>query len=53
MEFSREEYCSGLSFPSTGDLPNPGIEPRSPALQVESLNVEELMPLNCGVGEGS
>ena len=32
MEFSRQEYWSGLSFPSPGDLPNPGIEPKSPAL---------------------
>ena len=31
MEFSRQEYCSGLPFPSPGDLPDPGIEPRSPA----------------------
>ena len=30
--FSRQEYWSGLPFPSPGDLPNPGIEPRSPAL---------------------
>ena len=30
--FSRQEYWSGLPFPSTGDLPNPGIEPRSPTL---------------------
>ena len=30
--FSMQEYCSGLPFPSPGDLPNPGIEPRSPAL---------------------
>ena len=37
MEFSRQEYWSGLSFPSSGDLPNPGIEPESPALQVDSL----------------
>ena len=37
MEFSRQEYWSGLSFPSPGDLLNPGIEPRSPALQVDSL----------------
>ena len=37
MEFSRPEYCSGLPFPSPGDLPNPGIEPRSPALQADSL----------------
>ena len=32
MGFSREEYWNGLSFPSLGDLPDPGIEPRSPAL---------------------
>ena len=30
MGFSKREYCSGLLFPSPGDLPNPGIEPRSP-----------------------
>ena len=34
MEFSRQEYWSG--FPSTGDLPNPEIEPRSPALQADT-----------------
>ena len=33
MESPRQEYWSGLPFPSPGDLPNPGIEPRSPALQ--------------------
>ena len=32
MGFSRQEYCSGLPFPSPGDLPDPGIEPRSPTL---------------------
>ena len=32
MEFSRQEYWSGLPFPSPGDLPNSGIEPGSPAL---------------------
>ena len=37
MEFSRQEYWSGLPFCSPGDLLNPGIEPRSPALQVDSL----------------
>ena len=37
MGFPREEYWSGLSFPSPGDLPDPGIEPGSPALQAESL----------------
>ena len=40
MEFSRPEYCSGQPFPSLGDLPNPGIEPRSPALQADSLPAE-------------
>ena len=37
MGFSRQEYWSGLPFPSPGDLPNPGIEPRSPVLQADSL----------------
>ena len=37
MGFSRQEYWSGLPFPSPGNLPNPGIEPRSPTLQADSL----------------
>ena len=37
MGFSRQEYWSGLPFPSPGDLPNLGIKPRSPALQANSL----------------
>ena len=37
MGFSRQEYWSGLPFPSLGVLSNPGAEPRSPALQVDSL----------------
>ena len=37
MEFSRQEYWSGLPFPSPGDLPHSGMEPGSPALQAESL----------------
>ena len=37
MGFSRQEYWSGLPFPTPGDLPNPGIEPRSPALWADSL----------------
>ena len=37
MGFSRQEYWSGLPFPSPGDLPNPGIEPKSPALQADTL----------------
>ena len=36
MRFSRQEYWSGLPFPSSGVLPNPGIEPQSPALQTDS-----------------
>ena len=40
MEFSREEYWSGLPFPSQGDLPDPGIECRSPALQADALPSE-------------
>ena len=38
--FSRQWYWNGLPFPSPGDLPNPGIEPRSPALQADSLPTE-------------
>ena len=37
MEFSRQEYLSGLPFPSPEDLPDPGIEPRSPALWADTL----------------
>ena len=40
MGFSGQEYWSGLPFPSPGDLPNPGIEPRSPALQADSLPIQ-------------
>ena len=40
MGFSRQEYWSGVPFPSPGDLPDPGIEPRSPALQADSLPTE-------------
>ena len=40
MGFSRQEYLSGLPFPSPGDLPDPGIEPMSPALQANSLASE-------------
>ena len=40
MGFSRQEYWSGLPFPPPGDLPNPGTEPRSPALQADSLPSE-------------
>ena len=37
MGFSRQEYGSGLPFPSPGDLPDPGIEARSPVLQADTL----------------
>ena len=37
MGFPRQEYCSGLTFPSPGDLPKPGIEPVFPAWQMDSL----------------
>ena len=40
MEISRQEYWSGLPFPSPGDLPDPRIEPRSPALQPDALPSE-------------
>jgi len=51
MEFSRPEYWNGKLFPSPGDLPNPGIKPRSPALQVDSLPSEPSgKPKNTGVG---
>ena len=40
MGFSRQEYWNGLPFPSPGDLPDPGIEPRSPTLQADTLPSE-------------
>ena len=42
MEFSSQEYWSGLPFASPGALPDPGIEPESPALQADSLLSEPL-----------
>ena len=51
VEFSRPEYWSGQPFPSPGDLPKPGIKPRSPTLQVDSLPAEpQGKPKNTGVG---
>ena len=51
MEFSRPEDWSGEPFPSPGDLPSPGIEPRSPALEADSLPAEPPgKPKNTGVG---
>ena len=42
MEFSRQEYWSGLPFPSPEDLPDPGIEPGSPKLQADTLPSQPL-----------
>jgi len=51
MKFSRQEYWSGFPYPPPGDVPNPGIEPRSPALQVDSLPAEPPgKPKNTEVG---
>ena len=51
MEFSRPEYWSGQLFPSPGDLSNPGIKPRTPTLQADSLPAEPPgKPRNTGVG---
>ena len=51
MGFSRQEYWSGLPCPPPGDLPNPWIKPRSPALQADSLSSElPGKPMNTGVG---
>ena len=49
MGFPRQEYWSGLSFPSPGDLPYPGIEPVSPEWQVDSLPLSHLR--SCEVWE--
>ena len=49
MGFSRQEYWNGLPFPSPGDLPNPGIEPRSPTLQADTLPSEPPGKLICSV----
>ena len=40
MGLFRQEYCSGLPFPSLGDLPDPGIKTKSPAMQADSLLAE-------------
>jgi len=48
MGFSRQEYWSGLPFSSPGDLPDPGIEPRFPELQTDSLPSEPSgKPIKC------
>ena len=48
--FSRQEYWSGLPFPSPEDLPDPGIEPRSPALEADALT-SRLVTVEAG-GQG-
>ena len=51
LKFSRPEYWSGYPSPPPGDLPNPGMEPRSPALQADSLPAKPPgKPKNAGVG---
>ena len=45
MGFSRQEYWSGLPFPSPGDIHDPGIEPRSPALQADAYKLNLLTQL--------
>ena len=49
MGFSRQEYWSSLSFPSPRDLPDPGIEPRSPASRADALPSE---PQGIPIGKG-
>ena len=48
IEFSRQEYWSGLPFPSPGDLPNPGIKPGSPTLRADTLPSEPQPACNSG-----
>ena len=51
MDFARPEYWSGSPFPSPGDLPNPGLKPRSSELQADSLPAEpQGKTKNTGVG---
>ena len=47
MRFPRQEYWSGLQFPPPGNLPNPGIEPESPALAGVFFTIEPLLLLSC------
>ena len=53
MGFSRQEYQSGLPFPPPGDLPNPGIEPGSPALRADALPYEPEETVNQLIGQRS
>ena len=43
MGFSRQEYWSGLPFPSPGDLPDPGVESRSPTMRADALTSEPVL----------
>ena len=49
MEFPRQEYWSGLPFPSPGDLPNPGIKPTSPAVSGRFFTLEPLEKPKAGL----
>ena len=49
MGFSRQEYWSGLPLLSVGYLPNPGMKPGSPALQVDSLPIKDTRPVGYSV----
>ena len=51
MRISRQEYQSGLPFPCPGDLPDPGIEPEYPVLQVDSLPSEPQESPNLGLSD--
>ena len=52
MEFSRQEYWSGLSFPSPGHLPNPGVKPTSPTFQMDSSSLNHQgSPENIKLGQ--
>ena len=53
MGFSRQEYWCGLPFPSPGDLPNPGFEPRSPILHEYHSGEQSLTPHNESFSGGS
>ena len=50
MGLFRKEYWSGMPFPTPGDLPEPGIEPASPALQADSLHLSYQVSLSWGLG---
>ena len=52
MGFSKQEYWRGLPFPSPGDFPDPGIEPRSLTLQADSLSLSHRGSLLCHSGGG-